>query len=146
MEILCLLNKELINNAWRKKESSKEEKVFLLFLPFMLHWIIYWGSLTEPQHDKTNKMTCTPSLIRDFTVHMKKPWVLKLPIERTAKTLIRLGGCQGWSESSLGTHAILLVLSCCGSTSLLEILEDTHCQYIPAYCSFVTVCSPKILN
>ena len=34
---------------------------------------------------------------------------------RTAKTLIRLGGCQGWSESSLGAHAILFVLSCGGS-------------------------------
>ena len=33
----------------------------------------------------------------------------------TAKTLIRLGGCPGWSESSLGAHAILLVLSRCGS-------------------------------
>ena len=30
---------------------------------------------------------------------------------RTAKTLIRLGECPGWSESSLGAHAILLVLS-----------------------------------
>ena len=37
----------------------------------------------------------------------------KLPIERTAKTLIRLGGCPGWSESSLGAYAILLV--CAGS-------------------------------
>ena len=27
-----------------------------------------------------------------------------LPIERTAKTLIRLGGCPGWSESSLGAQ------------------------------------------
>ena len=35
----------------------------------------------------------------------------KLPTERTAKTLIRLGGCPGWSESSLGTKIILLVLS-----------------------------------
>ena len=34
---------------------------------------------------------------------------------RTAKTLIRLGGCQGWSESSLGAHAILIVLSWGGS-------------------------------
>ena len=34
---------------------------------------------------------------------------------RTAKTLIRLGRCPGWSESSLGTHAILLVLSWGGS-------------------------------
>ena len=30
----------------------------------------------------------------------------------TAKTLTRLGGCPGWYESSLGAHAILLVLSC----------------------------------
>ena len=28
----------------------------------------------------------------------------QLPTERTAKTLIRLGGCPGWSESSLGAH------------------------------------------
>ena len=38
-----------------------------------------------------------------------------LPTERTTKTLIRLGGCPGWSESSLGEHVILLVLSCGGS-------------------------------
>ena len=31
---------------------------------------------------------------------------------RTANTLVRLGGCQGWSESSLGTQFIFLVLSC----------------------------------
>ena len=30
---------------------------------------------------------------------------------QTAMTLIRLGGCPGWSKSSLGAHAILLVLS-----------------------------------
>ena len=30
------------------------------------------------------------------------PW---LPIERTTKTLIRLGGCPGWSESSLGAQS-----------------------------------------
>ena len=34
---------------------------------------------------------------------------------RTVKTLIRLGRCPVWSESSLGAHVILLVLSCCGS-------------------------------
>ena len=28
-----------------------------------------------------------------------------LPNERRVKTLIRLGGCPGWSESSLGTHS-----------------------------------------
>ena len=35
----------------------------------------------------------------------------QLPIERSVKTLIRLGGCPGWSGSSLGAHAISLVLS-----------------------------------
>ena len=25
---------------------------------------------------------------------------------RTAKTLIRLGGCPGWSDSSLGAHSL----------------------------------------
>ena len=34
---------------------------------------------------------------------------------QTAKTLIRLGRCPGWSESSLVAHAILLVLLCHGS-------------------------------
>ena len=34
-----------------------------------------------------------------------------VPIEHTAKRLIRLGGCPGWSESSLGAHAILVILS-----------------------------------
>ena len=43
-------------------------------------------------------------------------WVAKDPILMwTAKTLIRLGGCQGWSESLLGTDDILLVLSWGGS-------------------------------
>ena len=41
----------------------------------------------------------------------------KLGIQHTAKTLIRLGGCPGWSESSLGAHAILLVLSWGGSSN-----------------------------
>ena len=34
---------------------------------------------------------------------------------RTTKTLCRLGGSPGWSESSLGTQLILLVLLCIGS-------------------------------
>ena len=77
-------------------------------------------------HDKTNKMACAsskdsdqpgppPSLIRVFPVSMKKAWGSWLPLEHTAKTLIRLGGCPGWCESLLGVHAILLVLSCTGS-------------------------------
>ena len=49
--------------------------------------------LFEPEHSKTNKMTC--ALSKDFAVHLNKVWVPKLCINRTAKTLIRLGGCLG---------------------------------------------------
>ena len=45
-----------------------------------------------------------PSLIRVFAVRMNKAWVLSYHL-RTAKTLIRLGGCPGWSESSLDAHS-----------------------------------------
>ena len=51
-------------------------------------WVAYsfLNSLFEPPHDETY----TQALFM-----------------RTVKILIRLGGCQGWSESSLGAHAIL---------------------------------------
>ena len=38
----------------------------------------------------------------------------------TAKTLIRLGGCPGGSESSMATQVILLVLSCGGSYVIIR--------------------------
>ena len=81
----------------------------------------------EPPHDKTNKMAIAPSEDTDHPVHPPSLISLRcpheqtlgpqLPIERTMNTLIRLGGCPGWSESSLGTKAILLVLSWGGSHS-----------------------------
>ena len=53
---------------------------------------------------------------------------LKLLIEHAAKTLIRLGGCPGWSESLLGTKVILLVLSWDGSKCFF--LESTYAAHI----------------
>ena len=40
-----------------------------------------------------------------FTARMKKAWVLSYPL-RGQRRLIRLGGCPGWSESSLGAHSL----------------------------------------
>ena len=51
------------------------------------------------------------------------------PIERTAKTLIRLGGCPGWSESSLGAHVSMLVLSRGGSYLLCFICIFLHAVF-----------------
>ena len=36
---------------------------------------------------------------------MKKAWVLSYPLS-AQRRLIRLGGCSGWSESSLGAHLL----------------------------------------
>ena len=52
-----------------------------------------------------------PSL--DQSLHCPKPWVLSYPLS-ARRRLIRLGGCPGGSESSLGAQS-LLVLSYCGS-------------------------------
>ena len=43
---------------------------------------------------------------------------------RAAKTLNRLGGCPGWSESSLGALVISLVLSCCDSYNNISIRDE----------------------
>ena len=69
----------------------------------------------EPPHDKINKLTYVPSkdsdqpghlcsLIRIFAVCMKKARVLSYLL-CAERRLIRLGGCPGWSESSLGTQS-----------------------------------------
>ena len=55
-------------------------------------------TLDELPHDKTNKMACAPSEDSDQPGHLP--------------SLIRLGGCPGRSESSLGTHAMLFCWFC----------------------------------
>ena len=44
---------------------------------------------------------------------------------RTVKTLITLGRCPGWSESSLGTYLILLDMSCAGSNVLSHLIKTS---------------------
>ena len=67
----------------------------------------------EPPHDKTYKMTYAPSEDSDQPGHlpsyiivfagcMKNHWAFYLLSAQWR--LIRLGGCPGWSESSLGAH------------------------------------------
>ena len=80
-------------------------------------WVLWFWDNHKVQLDKTNKMACAPREDSDQNLRCphEETFGLEFPIERTAKTLIRLGGCPGWSESSLGEQVILLVLSCCGS-------------------------------
>ena len=98
----------------------------------------------ETRHDKTNKMSVHPSKTQinlDICPVWSESllctqWVAKDPsflhadsedsdqsggMPRLfwvfAATLISMGGCQGWSESSLHTHFV--DLSCCGSFTIL---------------------------
>ena len=66
----------------------------------------------------------------------------KLPIERTAKTLIRLGGWPGWSESSLGTKVILFVFSWGGSKCFF--LESTYAAHIHFITFFIFRMEPNM--
>ena len=52
-----------------------------------------------------------------------------LPIKRTVKTLIRLGGCPGWSESSLGAQSLCWFCH-----------EVAHIRYQRLICSFGQYC------
>ena len=61
-------------------------------------------------------MACAPSEDSDQPGHPhEESFGPCLPIECLVKTLIRMGGCPGWSESSLGAQVILFVLSWGGS-------------------------------
>ena len=76
--------------------------------------------LFEPEHKKTNKMTCVPSkdldqpghlpsLIRVFIVHLKLgPWATLKALHKDSDQMC---WCPRWSESSLGAQVTLLVLS-----------------------------------
>ena len=79
----------------------------------------------EPAHDKTYRMAYMPSedsdqpghppsLIRVFAVYIKKASVLSYPVSTPRRVLADWVDAQA-DLSSLGTHAILLVLPCAGS-------------------------------
>ena len=85
----------------------------------------------EPPHDKTNKMSFAPSedsdqtghppsLTRVFVFRMKKAWVLSYPLSAQRRTMIRLGGCPGWSESSLGAQPLCLFCHVAAHLSVID--------------------------
>ena len=63
-----------------------------------------------------------------------------LATERTAKTLIRLGGCPGWSESSLGAHSFCWFCQWGGSYVFVYFVWVTSCLFLglAAACDYGT--------
>ena len=115
-----LHSKEIGLSLWQKYVHMIFLYINFIFREIKTYRVLHF--VNEPPHDKTNRMACAPSkdsdqpehppsLIRVLAVCMKKAWVLSYPLS-AQRRLIRLGGCPGWSESSLDTQVILLVLSC----------------------------------
>ena len=71
---------------------------------------IYIASKKErKKQEKERKKTASAQSDQSFRCPREESLGPYLPTERTLKTMIRLGGCSGWSESSLGAKIILLV-------------------------------------
>ena len=87
----------------------------------------------EPRHDKTNKMSVCPAKtqislgIRPVDQSLRCALNGKLRTQgffvQTANTLIRLGGCSGWSESSLDAHSLCWF---CRVVAHMSYLITTH--------------------
>ena len=91
----------------------------------MPHWNSHFqsnpsnGRIYEPRHDKTNKMSVHPANTRIslrihpvrsvFAIRSMGSWGSKVS-SCGQKRLIRLDGCPGWSESSLGAHSVGFVM------------------------------------
>ena len=72
-----------------------------------------------PGKDQTGQMLGCPPVWSESSLCAQ--WIAKDKLfSCRQRRLIRLGRCPGWSESLLGAHALLLVLSCAGSI----ILDD----------------------
>ena len=75
-----------------------------------------YGLIYEPRHDKTNKMSVRPAKTQ-ISLSIRPVWsAFSLCVQwvakdqrffmRITKTLIRLAGCPGWPESSLGAQSL----------------------------------------
>ena len=94
---------------FRKWIESKSKWILTIFATVAASYLF------EPRHDKTNKVSVRPAKTQispgirpvgsEFAVCMKKPWALKYLLS-AQRRLIRLGGCPGWSEPSLGAQSL----------------------------------------
>ena len=91
-----------------KNAGCVSERFLMNFiLLFHYNWAATWQNQQSEcaSSEDSDQPGHLPSLVRVFAVRMKKPWVLSYPLSEQRR-LIRLGGCPGWSEPSLGAHLL----------------------------------------
>ena len=87
---------------WASTILQHSVLLFQILTPSKTNWAATWQNQQNdcaPSED-SGQPGHPPSLIRVFSVRWTQAF-----FTRTAKTLIRLGGCPCWSESSLGGHS-----------------------------------------
>ena len=118
--LLYILEKTCRFGGWWQRQTGLSPQLFITDSSKAV--LRLWFTLIEPQHDKTTKMACAPSEDLDQSGHphslirvfLYAQWVAKdprfLPSSYGWRRLWSdWAGCPGWSESSLGAQAILLV-------------------------------------
>ena len=115
--------------AYYRLELDCIRKMINFWYTFGWKWRVFVTIWDCPTHVRMTSMTSSVERTDlDFKISvalLRTQAVFML----TAKTLIRLDAWPGWSESLLGAHATLLVLSCRSSfsTVLIEIyVVGTH--------------------
>ena len=95
--------------------------------------------ILEPRHDKTNKLTCTPSedsdqpghppsLIRAFAVRMTKPWALIYPLS------IQKRLWSDWADAQADLNRQWEHVLCCWFChATLTLVEDLCHQSVAAH-------------
>ena len=77
-----------------------------------MYWTAAWQNRqNDVRSAKTQISLGIPPVWSVSAVRMTKHWFLSYSLSAQWR-LVRLGGCPGWSESSLSTQVILSVLSC----------------------------------
>ena len=102
--------------VWRMIKNLKSHNTNV---PFVMAWLNLSYKMSRSTTNQNND-TCSPQKRRSVCESAQSDQGLRCALNgqlytpdffmRTAKTLIRLGGCPGWSESSLGAQVILLFL------------------------------------
>ena len=107
-------------SLWDRLAARCLTGLFFNVWPVCCHIVVFDGFCLSQRMTKPTKLHVRPAKTQ-ISLGIRPVWSecslsawRKLESLAThwaqVKTLIRLGGCQGWSESSLGPHAFLLIL------------------------------------
>ena len=121
--------------------GSVENRLWLVYIFSDWKWAASWQNQRNGMCAQRRLRSAWASAQTDQSLRCPYKVTLgpQLPIERTAKTLIKLDGCPGWSESSPGAHLILLVLLWGGSNLECYTWFFRVCKSFPVWNSIVSV-------